>query len=115
MEYFADSATGKKVREYVESSDERLVSAINLAEVYTHILARRGPEQAEKHLRFMVMTSFVVPVGIDIAVLAAKLKHEKKMGMADAIVMATASLHQAKIVTGDPDFKNEPNVIYLGK
>lgn len=41
-------------------------------------------------------------------------RHEKKFGMADAIVLATAKLHDAKIVTGDDDFKGEPNVSYVG-
>ena len=44
---------------------------------------------------------------------AAEIKIEEKLAMADAVLLATARRHGAKIVTGDPDFKKFPETIFL--
>ncbi|MSR86202.1 hypothetical protein EXS74_02305 [Candidatus Woesearchaeota archaeon] len=56
--------------------------------------------------------AILIPVSSEIALRAVKIKPEKKMGMVDAIV---AEKEKAKILTGDSDFKDFPNVIFLGR
>ena len=90
------------------------MSTINVSEIYLFLL-RNKPSDAEKLIKFVLTSSFVIPIDSPIALKAAKIKYDKKIGMADAIVIATAEENNATILTGDDDFKNMKNVIYIGK
>jgi predicted nucleic acid-binding protein len=46
---------------------------------------------------------------------AADLSLDHQLAMADAIVYATAILHDATVVTSDSDFESLPGVIYYPK
>jgi predicted nucleic acid-binding protein len=54
-------------------------------------------------------------VSEDIAVEAARIRHSKKIALADSLVLATAKSAGAEVVTGDPDFKGLDRVIYIGE
>src|SRR3989339_654459 len=73
----------------IEGEERLLVSVINVAEVYKFLLSNRTIKEAKEFLDFMLKRSFVIPVITQIAVKAAIIKHEKKWGLADAIVAAT--------------------------
>ncbi len=113
IEYFKGTSSGKKATGYIEGEEKVIVSAINVAEVRLFLL-RHKPAEAEKLINFLLNTSFPVSISTEIALQAAKTKYEKKLGLADAIVMVTAMMHNAKIITGDDDFKGEESVIYIG-
>ena len=55
----------------------------------------------------------VVSLDDTLAVEAANLSIEDKLGMADAIIYATALSRGAQLVTSDADFKNLPGVLFL--
>ena len=114
IEYFKGMPAAQKAREIIESNEQMFVSAINVSEIYLFLLGNK-PSEAEKLIKFVLNSSFVIPVETNLSLKAAKIKHEHKMGLADAIVMATAEENNAKILTGDDDFKNMQNVIYIGK
>ncbi|MBI3051113.1 type II toxin-antitoxin system VapC family toxin [Candidatus Woesearchaeota archaeon] len=114
IEYFNGSEVGRSMEKYF-GNEKVIVSSINIAEVFRHLLAKKGLSQAEDAASYMLGVSFMVPMGARIAVEAAKIKHQKKWGLGDSIVLATALEHKATVVTGDSDFKSEANVVYLGK
>ena len=114
IEYFKGTPSGDSARKFIDSDEEIIISSINVAEIYNFLL-NNLPNESNKKIDFVIRSSFVVPLSTDIALLAAKNKHLKKLGMADAIVLATAQLHNAKIVTGDDDFKKENGVIFIGR
>lgn len=114
IEYLKGSSFGQEAKKYIEGDDEVIVSSINIAEVYNFLLKNKQ-EEADALIDFVLKTSFVIPLNSGIALQAARNKYEKKFGMADAIVLATANLHDAIVVTGDDDFKKESNVVYIGK
>ncbi|MBI4981186.1 type II toxin-antitoxin system VapC family toxin [Candidatus Woesearchaeota archaeon] len=115
IEYFKGSAFGKKAKEYIESGKEILVSAINVSEIYRFLLRWcKSDTEVEKYINFVLKTAFVIPVDVNIAIKAAKLKHEKKFGLADAIVLVTAREHNGVVVSGDDDFEKEGDVIFIG-
>ncbi|MBI2663769.1 type II toxin-antitoxin system VapC family toxin [Candidatus Woesearchaeota archaeon] len=114
IEYFRGTRFGEKARGYIEGEEKVIVSAINVAEVRLFLLRHKRAEEA-RLIRFLLNTSFPVPVSTEIAVQAAGAKHEKKFGMADAIILATAKMHDAKIVTGDDDFKGQEAAVYIGE
>ena len=112
--YFKGTELGKKAKDVIESGKKLLISAINISEVY-HFLLKYRDKDAEKLINFMLKSSFIIALDTNIAIKAAKLKHIYKMGLTDAIVLATAEENNAEILTGDSDFKNMKNVIYMGK
>lgn len=111
IEFFRGTAAGKRAAQYIEGDGEVLVSAINVAEVLGYVL-REG--QDEKYVRFVKERAFVVPVSEDLAEEGARLKFAHRMGLADALVLASARASDAKVVTGDPDFKRFDDALFIG-
>ena len=113
IEYFKGSNPGAKAKNVIESGEQLLISTINISEIYHFLLNNKM--DAEKLIKFVLDSSFVIPLETSVALKAANIKFTKKLGMADAIVLATAEENNAMILTGDDDFKNIKNVIYIGK
>ena len=114
IEYFKGSESGKKPKEIIESNEQLLIATINLSEIYRFLLDNK-PHDADKLIKFVIGSSFAIPLEVSTALKAAKIKKIFKIGLADAIVVATAEENNATILTGDPDFKNLKNVLYIGK
>ena len=114
IEYWRGSKNADKAGSYIESSEEAIVSSINLAEIYFWILRQYGQKEAEAKKRILEKRCFIVNLDPDIAVEAAKIKHDRKMALADSIVLATAIKSNTKVVTGDPDFEGSKEVIFIG-
>jgi predicted nucleic acid-binding protein len=70
---------------------------------------------AEASKKAMKQRSYVYEVNEEIAVDSAKIKHEKKWGLGDSIIYATAKREDAKVLTGDPHFRGLKDVIFLEK
>ena len=73
-------------------------------EVYSKYL-RDIPEEAEEKRRYMTARAEIIKMDIEIATEASKLKAIHRMGLADAIVLATARNKKVTLITGDSDFK----------
>ena len=112
IEYFKGTIYGKKSGKYIEGEEEIIISAINVAEIYKFLL-KNNPRESENLIAFVLKASFVIPITAELALKSAKNRHEKNLGMADAIVLATAQLHNARIITGDDDFKDIDNLELL--
>jgi len=114
IEYFKGTKAGARARRIIEDDEASIISTINLAEVYRWILRFYSEAVAEEKVGVMKKRCFVIDVDPEIAIASAKLKHEMKFGLGDAIVLATARRENAKVVTGDPDFKDLDGVVWLG-
>ncbi len=115
IEYFKGSKHGGEAKKLIEDSEERaIVSAINIAEVYGWILRFYDEETAEEKKAAMRERAFVRDVDEEIAVEAAKTRHQRKWRLGDAIVYATARKEGATIVTGDPHFRDSEQVNLIG-
>ncbi len=115
IEYFISSPVGIKLgKKYIETNEEVLVTPINISEIYYFFLKEK-PKHVDAMIDFILRKSFLTELSADIAKKAAKLKHEQRFALADAIVLASAREFFAEVVTGDSDFKGEKDVIYLGK
>lgn len=113
IEYFKGSGAGKKASRIIEDEEEAVVSTINMAEVYRWVLKFYDEDKAREKVSAMKQRCFVIDVTEEIAIKSAKIRHETKLGLGDAIVLATANQENAKVVTGDPDFKGMEDVVYL--
>ena len=106
IEYFVGSKAGELVKQYVESG-ESVTPTIVIAELSAKY-ARLKQDFAPK-LRFIVLKSRTVVLDEDTAALAGSISAERKSkvdrwGLADSIILATARLQKASVVTGDQHF-----------
>lgn len=91
-----------------------ITPTIVMYEVYKHSKRLRGEEGALDAVAAMQKT-LVVPLNDELALIAADLSIEHKLPMADAIVLATARMYEAEVVTSDSDFDGVPGVTYIPK
>ncbi|MFQ6127433.1 MAG: type II toxin-antitoxin system VapC family toxin [Thermoplasmata archaeon] len=115
IEYWRRGPKSKDAAKFIEGQQEAYVSTINIAEVYRWFLAFYDEAAAEEAILTIRERCHGVHVSTDIAVEAAKIRHEKRRGLGDSLILATARDVDAKIVTGDPDFREEKRAIYLGR
>jgi predicted nucleic acid-binding protein len=114
IEFFQGSEAGKIVKGYIDDDQDIIISTINLAEVYRWILRYYNENTAEEKRLAMKERCILIDVDEEIAVNAAKIKHNLKWGLGDSIVYATAKREGSKVITGDSDFKEMEGVIFLG-
>ena len=113
IEYFRGSKYGEKVKKYIEGKEKAIISVINIAEVYRWILRFYDEEIAKEKINVMKERCFIIPVDEEIAIMAAKIRHEEKLGLGDTIIYATAKKEGAILLTRDNDFKDKENVIFI--
>lgn len=91
-----------------------ITPTIVMYEVYKHSKRLRGEDGALDAVAAMQKTR-VIALNDELALVAADLSIEHKLPMADAIILATARLHEAEVVTSDVDFDGIPGVTYIPK
>ena len=110
LAFFEDEPSGKKAADIIadahESGASLLMSAVNAGEIW-YITARQTSEAQADHLIREVEQLGIEIVSADwsIAREAAMIKSRVKMSYADCFAFALAKIHQAELVTGDPEFK----------
>ena len=117
IEYLEDSEKGRRTAETIESdSNEIFTSSATVAEVISKFL--RSNKDVKIAINCINSMSTVVSVTQEIANLAGQIhfeakKKNKEFGMLDAFVAATARKLNAKILTGDPDFKGFKEAVMI--
>jgi len=82
------------------------ISQINLGEVYYKSIRAVGTERARQFLdNFERLPLTILVPDRDLIWKAAEIKAEFSISYADCFAVATAMRLDAKVVTGDPDFK----------
>ncbi len=117
IEYLDGSAAGEKVKSYVENKNNIVfTSSLSVAEIVSKFLRRdMDPRVAVDAIKSL---SRVLDINMEISAFAGELHAEirKKIsdfGLADAFVLACSKTQKAKIITGDPHFKNFPEAILV--
>jgi toxin FitB len=112
--YFAGDANAGQFAPIVQAADRLVVPTICLYEVFKRILTQRGEEAALQAVGMMSLgiTADLTP---EIAINAAQLSTERKLAMADSIILATARAHKAILWTQDADFAGVEGVRYIAK
>ncbi|MBI4181436.1 MAG: PIN domain-containing protein, partial [Candidatus Aenigmarchaeota archaeon] len=111
---FFGGRKGEQLRPFIDGSEGPVIcSKINIFEVYHKILRVKGKEDAERIASFMVQASFMDDLGNDTIKLAAEEKAKLGLGMADAIIVATAIKHGATLYTMDRDFEKAKGLLTI--
>lgn len=116
IEYFTDGALSDSYTPYVEKVDEEnyITPTIVVYEVYRKIKTLQGEQKALEAFSQMSRTR-IVELTNTIALKAADLSINLKLGTADAIVVATAQVCNAEIVTSDKHLKDLERVKFINK
>ena len=103
LEYFADTPGAKRFAAAIEATEDLIVPAISLYEVFKRILPQRGEGEGLQDLT------------ADLALAAAKTSVQERLPMADSIILATARTFDATLWSQDADFASIPGVKYFPK
>lgn len=117
IEYFLGSNKGQEVKRIIESNEtEIFTSIITIAEVVS-VTKRENRDAEQKYIDIINLSKihFINPeLAKEAGILHAETRKKiKDFGLADAIVLLTARKLGAKIVTGDPHFKNFKEAILI--
>lgn len=112
LEYFADGPNADFFAFAIESVSELLVPTLSLYEVFKRVLQQRGEGNALQAVAVMIQGQ-VIDLDMDLALGAAKVSAERKLPMADSVMLATARAHGATLWTQDADFEEIAGVQYI--
>ena len=99
------------MKEYIDSTTWIYTPSICLTEIKLKYL-KEDKDQKER-IDFILERSLIVEIDDKIALKAADVKNQFKLHTVHALVQAAGQAKSAPLVTGDPDFKNLPNVEIL--
>ncbi|MBI2579039.1 MAG: PIN domain-containing protein [Candidatus Aenigmarchaeota archaeon] len=117
LEYFDGTPKGEDVKKLVENKENKIYTAsITMAEIVSVI--KRRDRDHEQALNTIPLLSKIFDIDKDICAesgsLHAEIKKEKKnFVLIDAFVLAIARKLKAKVVTGDPHFKNLKETVMI--
>lgn len=114
LEYFADGPNAAFFAPPIEATRELLVPTLSLYEVFKRVMQQRGEDQALQAVALMQQGQ-VVDLTAAIALSAAKASIERRLPMADSIMLVTAQAHGAAFWTQDADFAAVEGVQYLAR
>ena len=112
IEYLAARPKADLFAPYIEGSEPLLSSVIQIYEIYKLVRRDLSEERAIEAVSALRRTT-IEPLLDSLALEAADIALEHGLAMADAIIFATASRHDAQIVTGDVDFDGLPRVTLI--
>lgn len=107
IEYFGDLPLVEKYAVYIEKANKKeyVTPSIVLYEVYKKIKKDVSEERALEAVAYILSYTTVHHLNEKTAIEAAEASLGQGLPMADAVILATARLHNAKIITGDEHFK----------
>ena len=114
LEYLADGPNAAFFAPAIENTEKLLVPTICILEVFERVLQQREEDSALQAAALMQQGQ-VIDLDSGTAVTAAKIGHELKLPLADAMIVATARIHHAVILTQDSDLKDVEGVKFVKK
>lgn len=115
IEFFADGPLADKYEKYIKAANHAdfLTPTIVLFEVYKKLATTLNEEVALESVAFIISNTTIRNIDRKLALNAAELSINHKLGVSDALIKAAADEGAAHIVTGDPHFQQFPNVIFI--
>jgi len=116
IEYFGEGPLADSYAAFIEKADEKgtVTPTIVIYEVYKRIKSVKGEEKALEAYAQMSRTR-IVDLASSLCMKAADISTNLNLGMADAIIVATANAWDADIVTSDQHLKRVNRVKFIGK
>lgn len=112
IEYLAARPKADDFAPYIEGDEPLLTSVIQVYEIYKVVRRDISEERAIESVAALRATR-IEPLAESLALEAADIALEYGLAMADAIIFATATKHEADIITADADFEGLPGVTLI--
>jgi predicted nucleic acid-binding protein len=110
LEYLGDTPRAKTFAAAIEDTENLVVPAICIFEVFRKVRRERG-ESAALVVAAAMQAGLVEPVDLALVLQATRLE----LPLADSLIYATAERHEATLWTQDEHFKDLPGVKYFPK
>ena len=99
--------------DFIENK-QSATSVITIAELSEKY--EREQRKFDEDFSFIISQTKIIELNTELSILAGKINNENKKkiknwGMADSIILATAKIKNAKVVTGDEHFRNLNSVM----
>jgi len=114
LEYFADAPNADFFAPAIEDVANLVVPVITLYEVFKRVASEQSTDQAYVAVSQM-RQGHIVDLDANLAVSAAALSLDRRLPMADSIILATARSFEAVLWTQDEDFRGLDGVEYVAK
>jgi toxin FitB len=114
LEYFANGSNADFFAPAIEDTNNLIVPAISIFEVFKRVLQQRGEDEAIQAVALM-QHGQIIELDVSLALQAAKVSLDYKLPLADSMIFATALIYKATLWTQDADFDGLPNVQYKAK
>jgi len=114
VEYLGNGPKADRFALYLESQAIHLLPSIVVYEVHKKIYREQGGRLATEFLsQAFGFGERLIPLTLELAILASQTRLDTGLPMADAIIYATAHHHGAQLVTADSHFANLPKVTLI--
>ena len=111
VEYFGDGPKAGGFARYLESPEKLLLPSMVVYEVHKKLHRERGKNLADVFLsQAFGFHERLIPLDLELSILASRTSLETGLPMADAIIYATSRKHGAQLITSDAHFSNLPGV-----
>ncbi len=117
IEYLSDGPLADSFSRYIEQATpkEYFTPSIVIYEVYKRLRTIYSEEEAMKAIAHIKYLTTIIDMTESIALKAADLSFERKIPMADSIILASSLMTDSTIVTCDSDFKDMDGIILFAK
>jgi toxin FitB len=114
VEYLGGGAKANRFARYLESQAVLFLPSMVVYEVHKKIYREQGKGLADIFLsQAFGYGERLIPLTLELAILASRTSLEANLPMADAIIYATAQHHRAELITSDTHFADLPGVTLL--
>ena len=113
LEYLADGPNADFFAPAIEDTEHLVVPTISL-EVFKRVLQQRGEHEALQAIALM-MEGIVGELDAPLSIDAALLGHDKKLPLADSVILATTQKYGAIVWTQDRDFEHLEGIRFIPK
>jgi toxin FitB len=114
VEYLGNGPKVDRFVTYFETEITLLLPSIVVYEVHKKLSREQGSILGMEFLsQAYAFGDRLIPLTLDLAILASQTSKETGLPMADAIIYATAHHYKAQVVTSDSHFANLPGVTLI--
>jgi toxin FitB len=114
IEYIGAGPKAEGFAAYLESQAILLLPSIVVYEVHKKVYREQGKGKADEFVsQAFGFGDRLIPLTLELAILASTMSLDAHLSSADAIIYTTAQKHNAHLVTSDAHFVNLPDVTIL--
>ncbi|MBN1762785.1 MAG: type II toxin-antitoxin system VapC family toxin [Methanomicrobia archaeon] len=113
LEILQGSERGRAALNLIRQSEKVFISVLNLYELRYRIEQLKDEQTANEFLKTIQVHAKTINVDDEIALQGAQLKLKYGLGAIDSLLLATARVHNLKLLTGDKHFETMPDAILI--